>query len=306
MMMPSCTRRGGKCGWKLALYAALLLAAMHSAAGFYEKGSNVQDLKSKKEFRERVLESDHLWAVEFYREGCGYCQLLTPEWEKVAENLKHLVRLGGVNTETARELSSDHADPSNPINGVPTLKLYIPTAVKGKPKVIIYQGERKAKAIITFLTAHMPNFVVQLKHADGSHDRFLADKSKAKVVLVTEKPETTSMFKALASEYRGRVLIGEVRKSERNVFAQYGPDKLPAFLQLMEDPASGMLLAMTAHDFTRPNAKSFNKLSNFVWDAEREFKKIKKRHAERQAEAAAGGKTSSQGSSKKSGKGGEL
>lgn len=102
MMMPSCTRRGGKCGWKLALYAALLLAAMHrfgsmrayvwsrvsacwnsgswemalaltsplvrSAAGFYEKGSNVQDLKSKKEFRERVLESDHLWAVEFYRE----------------------------------------------------------------------------------------------------------------------------------------------------------------------------------------------------------------------------------------------
>jgi len=39
-----------------------------SAAGFYEKGSNVRDLKGKKEFRESVLESDHLWAVEFYRE----------------------------------------------------------------------------------------------------------------------------------------------------------------------------------------------------------------------------------------------
>jgi len=23
-------------------------------------------------------------------QGCGYCQLLTPEWEKVAENLKVL------------------------------------------------------------------------------------------------------------------------------------------------------------------------------------------------------------------------
>ena len=32
----------------------------------------------------------------------------------------------------------------------------------------------------------------------------------AKVVLVTDKPETTAMFKALSSEYRGRVLIGEV------------------------------------------------------------------------------------------------
>ena len=25
----------------------------------------------------------------------------------------------------------------------------------------------------------------------------------------------------------------QVRKSERNVFAQYGPDKLPAFLQIV-------------------------------------------------------------------------
>jgi hypothetical protein len=45
----------------------------------------------------------------------------------------------------------------------------------------------------------------------------------------------------------------------------------------VEDPASGVLLAMMSHDFTKPNAKSFNKLSNFVWDAEREFKKMKKR-----------------------------
>lgn len=44
---------------------------LHSAAGFYETGSNVVDLKSAKEFRERVLESDHLWAVEFYREVCA-------------------------------------------------------------------------------------------------------------------------------------------------------------------------------------------------------------------------------------------
>jgi hypothetical protein len=44
---------------------------LHSAAGFYETGSNVVDLKSAKEFREKVLESDHLWAVEFYREVCA-------------------------------------------------------------------------------------------------------------------------------------------------------------------------------------------------------------------------------------------
>jgi thiol-disulfide isomerase/thioredoxin len=221
-------------------------------------------------------------------QGCGYCQLLTPEWEKAAENLKHLVYLGGVNTETARALAADHADPNNPIKGVPTIKLYIPSEVKGKPRVVVYEGERKAKAIVKFFIAHMPNFTHQLRHADGSHERFLADKSMPKVILVTDKPETTPMFKALASEYRGRVLIGEVRKSERQVFAQYGADKLPTFLQLVEDPGSGQLLAMMAHDFSKKNAKSFAKLSNFVWDAEREFKRMQKRYKEKLAAEKAG------------------
>ena len=36
-----------------------------------------------------------------------------------------------------------------------------------------YLGERKAKAIVDFVTQHMPNHVVVLKDADGSHDREL-------------------------------------------------------------------------------------------------------------------------------------
>ena len=59
---------------------------------FYEFGSNVIKLGDEKQFKRDVLQSNFLWAVEFYREGCGYCQLLTPIWEKVAENLKNLVK----------------------------------------------------------------------------------------------------------------------------------------------------------------------------------------------------------------------
>jgi hypothetical protein len=33
------------------------------------------------------------------------------------------------------------------LQGVPTIKLYIPTGKKGKPKVITYNGERKAKVL---------------------------------------------------------------------------------------------------------------------------------------------------------------
>lgn len=57
------------------------------------------------------------------------------------------------------------------LQGVPTVKLYIPSGKKGRPRVMTYPGERKAKAIVNFVTQHMPNHVVVLKDSDGSHDR---------------------------------------------------------------------------------------------------------------------------------------
>ena len=85
---------------------------------FYEFGSNVIKLGDEKQFKRDVLQSNFLWAVEFYREGCGYCQLLTPIWEKVAENLKNLVKVAAVDTERSGSLPGNHADPSNPIQAV--------------------------------------------------------------------------------------------------------------------------------------------------------------------------------------------
>ena len=82
---------------------------------FYEFGSNVIKLNDEKQFKREVSESNFLWAVEFYREGCGYCQLLTPVWEKVAEHLKNMVRVAAVDTERSGSLAANHADPSNPI-----------------------------------------------------------------------------------------------------------------------------------------------------------------------------------------------
>ncbi len=85
---------------------------------FYEFGSNVIKLNDEKQFKREVLESNYLWAVEFYREGCGYCQLLTPIWEKVAEHLKNMVRVAAVDTERSGSLAANHADPSNPIQEI--------------------------------------------------------------------------------------------------------------------------------------------------------------------------------------------
>jgi hypothetical protein len=49
------------------------------------------------------------------QQGCGYCQLLTPEWEKVAGNMKNLVRVGAVDTERNPQVARNHEDSTNPI-----------------------------------------------------------------------------------------------------------------------------------------------------------------------------------------------
>ena len=104
--------------WAIILQTSLLSDTARSAQKserFYEFGSNVIKLVDETQFKRDVLNSNYLWAVEFYREGCGYCQLLTPIWEKVAENLKHLVKVAAVDTERSGSLASNHADASNPI-----------------------------------------------------------------------------------------------------------------------------------------------------------------------------------------------
>eukprot|EP00976_Prorocentrum_cordatum_P073294 1181031-Prorocentrum_minimum.AAC.2 len=62
----------------LALVLSITSQLLLPCKGFYEKGSDVINL-TPKNWETEVKLTHHLYVVEFYREGCGYCQLLTPE-----------------------------------------------------------------------------------------------------------------------------------------------------------------------------------------------------------------------------------
>lgn len=53
----------------------------------YASNSAVIDLRPNN-FDNLVLNSDHIWVVEFYAPWCGHCQQLTPEYDKAATALK--------------------------------------------------------------------------------------------------------------------------------------------------------------------------------------------------------------------------
>lgn len=87
------------------------------------------------------MKSDSLWLIEFYAPWCGHCQKLTPSWEKVARQLKGVVKVGAVDMTTDEEVGRPYD-----IKGFPTLKLF----GFDKSKPIAYEQARETDDIRNF------------------------------------------------------------------------------------------------------------------------------------------------------------
>ncbi|XP_045123689.1 protein disulfide-isomerase A6 homolog [Portunus trituberculatus] len=122
---------------RLAVFFSLLLGG---ASALYSSSSEVVDL-TPANFQRDVVNSDEVWVVEFYAPWCGHCQRLVPEYQKAAQALKGVVKVGGVNADDHKSLAQQFG-----INGFPTIKIF--GLDKKKPQD--YNGQRTAKAIVDF------------------------------------------------------------------------------------------------------------------------------------------------------------
>ncbi|XP_012219371.1 protein disulfide-isomerase A6 homolog [Linepithema humile] len=119
----------------LRLLGFLLLIA--GANCLYASNSAVIDLRPNN-FDNLVLNSDHIWIVEFYAPWCGHCQQLTPEYDKAATALKGVVKVGAVNADEHKSLGSKYG-----ISGFPTIKIF---GLDSKPED--FNGPRTAAGIV--------------------------------------------------------------------------------------------------------------------------------------------------------------
>jgi len=114
------------------------------------------------------------------------------------------------------------------VQGTPTIRFFKPDSKsKSNKKVPIdYNGERKAKALISFAKQHEPNHIVSVKSL-AAFDDFVqkADRNGLpKAVVFSKSASTSSMLKAMTVEYRRRLLIAEVKVSgATKVRRQHGP-----------------------------------------------------------------------------------
>ncbi|SAM02688.1 hypothetical protein [Absidia glauca] len=216
--------------------AALVLCAnLALSAAMYSSRDAVVEL-TPKNFKQQVLATDKLVAVEFYAPWCGHCQKLAPEWKKAANNLKGLVTVAAINCdgEANRPLCGQYD-----VKGFPTIKVFRSnTNKKGvrTKKPTDYQGPREAKPLVDHLLSQQPSNVRLIKgdpakvksKASISIDDFLETEA---MILFTDKPTTTPLYKALSVDFGG-LWMGEVKKSEKQVLDLFGVQSFPTLLVL--------------------------------------------------------------------------
>jgi len=141
----------------------LLIAALFSLSfQFFDKDTQVIQL-NEANFNKEVIESDSLWLILFYAPWCGHCKAFHPQIEKVSKATKGLFKIGAVNCEVEKKLSSKYN-----IDGYPTVLFF----GKDKKKTEEYEGDRKAEKVIEFLFEKAKSITSEkLKEADKKEEK---------------------------------------------------------------------------------------------------------------------------------------
>jgi len=227
----------------LALFLCIV-AVSGVWGGLYGPKSDVIEL-NKNNFANLVFGSEHIWLVEFYAPWCGHCKNLAPEYDKAATTLKGIVRLGAVNCdeEKNKELCGAFG-----VKGFPTIKFFphilteVPSQKGAYHKVPTdYQSARTAAAIQSFALSNLPNFVTSV--TSSSYEKFSEGINQngekvGQVLLFTNKDKTTDLYKALAIDYHHRLLLGEVKHTEKKLVDQFGVTTFPTLFVVPEDGSS--------------------------------------------------------------------
>ncbi|KAJ3417073.1 protein disulfide isomerase (PDI) protein [Chytridiales sp. JEL 0842] len=202
------------------LILPLLLLFIQSTLALYSKKDAVIEANPKN-FKSLVTASNHAVMVEFYAPWCGHCKNLAPEYKKAAEKLKGLAKVVAVDCDVHKELCGQFG-----IQGFPTIKFF------GRDKVPQdYQGPRTAKGIVDYVIPKLPSFVQAIGTGSKAKklDEFLSSEPElSKVVLISKKSTTPPLYKGLSSEYKGRLVLGEAKSTDKTVLTHFKAEDFPS------------------------------------------------------------------------------
>lgn len=188
----------------------LLLFIQAAFASFYKK-TQVLELDASN-FDEVVLNSNHSALIEFYAPWCGHCQRLKNDYEKVGKYMNDVAIIGAVNCDVAKnkKICSNYR-----IEGFPTIlafrapkyDLNKKSDVRYAHATEVYNGPRKTKPLVDFISSRIKNYVKRLITLDKLKIWINENDVRPKLVVFTRKDKLTSLLKSIGVDLLGLVDI---------------------------------------------------------------------------------------------------
>ncbi|KAI9888547.1 MAG: protein disulfide-isomerase precursor [Vezdaea aestivalis] len=181
---------------------ALALAATASLSHAADADSDVTVLTGKT-FDEFVTDNA-LVLAEFYAPWCGHCKALAPEYEEAATTLKEKdIALAKIDCTEEADLCAKFG-----VEGYPTLKVF-----KGPEDNKPYSGQRKAQAIISYMTKQsLP--AVSVLNKETLTEFTTADKVVMVAYFDASDKTSNETFSAVAEALRDDYLFGATSDPE--------------------------------------------------------------------------------------------
>lgn len=178
-------------------------------------------------FRQNIdmLEARHSnWMVLFYNSSCTECENIWEDYAKLAETLLDIAEIGAMNCDDEPVLCGNYHIDKHP------MILFFPSDSR---EFHYYEGPREFKAMLEYMSDKMDN-VAELV-TQSNLEQFMG-RDTPKVLFFVGGAVTPPYIKAVSLDFEGEMQIGEVRDTEKEIFAQFGVTQPPALLGIMDPP----------------------------------------------------------------------
>jgi len=247
----------------LIVTAVLLHMCYAAGPGMYRGNSKVTML-NQQNFEKMVEKSEAVWIVKFYAPWCGHCQRLRPEFDAAASMLNGQVRFGAVNCEDGRGQSLCE---KYQIEGFPTMKTFRAEKINKNRTPIQYHGPHRRQSFVDTALGQLPSKFVHIVDDHNMQEFLKVADGPAKwprlprALLFTNKPHTTSLYKSLALNVKGRMKCGEAyqhRPGTDQILKDFSITTYPTLVVVKEDgtkvPFVGKLSFPTLMEFFKQHA----------------------------------------------------
>ena len=137
-----------------------------------------------------------------------------------------------------------------------------------------YKGKLNWKSISSDAAKRMQNFV-RVVNSENYESFVEEEPAKNKILIFTERKSTAPLFRSLSKHYKEKLVFGEVKSSEKELYKKFGVKKTPTIMALT-DPHNFAGEVYETEEIKIDQFKKF--LSNYAYQSTKQEKKAELHH----------------------------